>query len=133
MAVRNNGILIYDPNTFETAQCQVRNRVPTEFPYYGMAVYARPVNPGNRSVADVVRQNDPTIEDIENTTVANRSAVTYESGVLGYHRNVSFFSPDRKYIITLSAPFKLENGRPTVLFNKDVFDTLVSSFTFNRK
>jgi hypothetical protein len=109
----------------------VRNRAPIELPS-GISVYATSVNPGNRTVADLVRQNDPTIEKIENTKVANQTAVSYTSNALGYQRSVAFFTPDRRYMITVSAPFNLEQGRPTTIFNKDVFDTVLSSFTFAR-
>ncbi len=131
MAFRSNAVLVFDPGTFETAQCYVRNRAPIELPS-GISVYATSVNPGNRTVADLVRQNDPTIEKIENTKVANQTAVSYTSNALGYQRSVAFFTPDRRYMITVSAPFNLEQGRPTTIFNKDVFDTVLSSFTFAR-
>ena len=131
MAFRTNTVLIFDPGTFETAQCYIRTKAPTELPS-GISIYATPVNPGNRSVAALVRQNDPTIEKIENTKVANQTAVSYTVNALGYHRSVAFFTPDRRYMITVSAPFNLEQGRPTTIFNKEVFDTVLSSFTFGR-
>jgi hypothetical protein len=131
MAFRSNTVLIFDPGTFETAQCYIRTKAPTELPS-GISIYVTPVNPGNRSVAALVRQNDPTIEKIENTKVANQTAVSYTSNNQGYQRSVSFFTPDRRYMITASAPFNLEQGRPTTIFNKEVFDTVLSSFTFGR-
>ena len=131
MAFRSNTVLIFDPGTFETAQCYIRTKAPTELPS-GISIYTTPVNPGNRSVAALVRQNDPTIENIENTRVANQTAVSYTSNTLGYQRSVSFFTPDRRYMITVSTPFNLEQGRPTTIFNKEVFDTVLSSFTFGR-
>ena len=137
MAFRSNTVLIFDPGTFEVAQCYVRTKAPTELPS-GISVYATPVNPGNRSVAALVRQNNPsignipTIENIENTRVANQTAVSYTSNNQGYHRSVAFFTPDRRYMITVSAPFNLEQGRPTTILDKEVFDTVLSSFTFGR-
>ena len=131
MAFRTNTVLIFDPGTFETAQCYIRTKAPTELPS-GISIYATPVNPGNRSVAALVRQNDPTIEKIENTKVANQTAVSYTSNNQGYQRSVSFFTPDRRYMITVSTPFNLEQGRPTTIFNKEVFDRVLSSFTFGR-
>ena len=131
MAFRSNTVLIFDPGTFEVAQCYVRTKAPTELPS-GISVYATPVNPGNRSVAALVRQNDPTIEKIENTKVANQTAVSYTSNNQGYQRSVAFFTPDRRYMITVSTPFNLEQGRPTTIFNKEVFDRVLSSFTFVR-
>lgn len=131
MAVHNNGVLVLDPKSFERAQCLVRNKVPTEFPY-GISVYTKFVNPGNRNVADLVRQDNPSIENIETTTVANQTAVTYNSSTLGYTENVSFFTADRRYLITVSAPYKFEQGVPTTIFNQEVFDTVLSTFTFVR-
>jgi len=131
MAFRTNTVLIFDPGTFEMAQCYIRTKAPTELPS-GISIYVTPVNPGNRSVAALVRQNDPTIEKIENTKVANQTAVSYTSNNQGYQRSVSFFTPNRRYMITVSTPFNLEQGRPTTIFNKEVFDRVLSSFTFGR-
>jgi hypothetical protein len=131
MAVRNNGVLILDPNSFERAQCFIRNKVATEYPY-SISVYTRPVQPGNRSLTDLIKQENPLIENIKPTTVAKQTAVSYNSGALGYTQNLAFLTPDRRYMITVTAPFKFEQGRPTTIFNKDVFDAVLSSFTFNR-
>jgi hypothetical protein len=79
-----------------------------------------------------VRQDNPTVDKFENTKVANQSAVSYTSDTLGFNKNVSFFTPNRKYLITVSVPFVIEQGRPTTLFNKQVFDKVISSFTFVR-
>jgi len=137
MAFRSNGILVFDPGTFETAQCYVRNKVPTELPS-GISVYATPVNPGNRSVADLVRQN-PLATITGTRTVANQTAVTYNTDAMGYgDANVSFFTPDQKHMIIVSAPFQSQqNSRGErvrgEIFNKSVFDTVVSSFIFVRR
>lgn len=136
MAFRNNEILVFDPKTFERAQCFVRNKVPTELPH-GISVYIKPVTSGNRSVVDLVRQN-PLAENIQTTNVSNQTAVTYNASILGYTKNVSFLTPDRRYMITISAPYKFEqNSRgervPASVFNEKVFDIVVSTFTFSRE
>jgi hypothetical protein len=137
MALRDNGALVLDPNSFETAQCFVRNKVGTEFPE-GISVYLKSVNPGNRSVTDIVRQNLLPVENIKTTTVANQAAISYNMSAMGYQKSVSFFSPDRRSMITITVPYKFEtNARgervPSRIFNEGVFNTVVSSFTFIRR
>jgi hypothetical protein len=132
IAARNDLIVVLDPASFEWTQCRLRNRDYSE--YSGILVSASPVNPGNRSIADLVKQNNPPVEKIETTTVANQPAVTYNSGIMEERKNVSFFSPDQRYMITVSAPFKYEGGRATTsIFNKEIFDTVLSTFTFVRR
>ncbi len=133
MATSGNTIYIFDPNSFKQAQCQVRNRVPTELPK-AISVSVQAVNPGDRSIADLVRQR-PTVENIEPTTVAGQMAVTYNEKTLGYTSEVAFFTPNRSYRVTISAPFEFEqNARgefvPDEIFNERVFETVISSFTF---
>ena len=137
MALRENGVLVLDPNSFELAQCLVRNKVGTEFPS-GISVYSKFVNPGKRTVADIVRQNGIPPENIKTTTVANQSAISYNSSVMGYQKSVSFFSPDRRSMITITVPYEFEtNARgervPARIFNEGVFNTVISSFTFIRR
>ncbi len=134
MAVNNNRTLILDPRRFEEAQCLIRIRAGVEFPD-SITVYTEPVNPRNRSVADLVRQN--SLATITGTrTVANQTAVTYTTDAMGYgDANVAFFTPDRKHMIIVSAPFQSQqNSRGErvrgSIFNKNVFDTVVSTFTF---
>jgi hypothetical protein len=133
MATSGNTIYIFDPNSFKQAQCQVRNKVPTELPQ-AISVSVQPVNPGDRSIADLVRQR-PTAENVEPTTVAEQMAVTYNEKTLGYTSEVAFFTPNRNYRVTISAPFEFEqNARgefvPDEIFNERVFETVISSFTF---
>ncbi len=137
MPVKNNGVLVLDPKRYEEAQCLVKIRAGTEFPD-GISVSVESVSPGNRSVTDLVRQR--TFTKITGTTrVANQTAVTYTTDVMGYgNANVSFFTPDRKRMITVSAPFQSrQNSRGErvrgAIFNKRVFDTVVSTFTFVRR
>lgn len=136
MGISSDRTLILDPKRFEEAQCLVRIRAGTEFPS-GITVYVESVNPGNGSVADFVRQRTPaTITGTR--TVANQTAVTYNTDAMGYgDANVSFFTPDQRYMITVSAPFQSQqNSRGERvrgdIFNKSVFDTVVSTFTFVR-
>ncbi|MBH8574996.1 hypothetical protein I8752_18640 [Nostocaceae cyanobacterium CENA369] len=131
MAFGSDRLLVLDPNTFAEAQCLVKNKVPTELPR-SITIYVKSVNLRNRSLVNIVRQDNPTIDKFENTKVANQSAVNYTSDTLGFNKNVSFFTPDRKYLITVSVPFEIEQGRPTTIFNKQVFDKVISSFTFVR-
>lgn len=137
MAVNTNRTLILDPKRFEEAQCLVRSRAGVEFPN-SITVYTESVNPRNRSVADWVRQN--TLATITGTrTVANQTAVTYTTDSMGYgEAHVAFFTPDRKHMIIVSAPFQAQqNSRGERvrgdIFNKSVFDTVVSSFIFVRR
>jgi hypothetical protein len=134
MGISSERTLILDPKRFEEAQCLVRIRAGTEFPD-GISVSVEAVNPGNRSVADFVRQR--TLTTITGTrTVANQTAVTYTTDAMGYgDANVAFFTPDRKHMIIISAPFQSQqNSRGEQvrgdIFNKNVFDTVVSTFTF---
>lgn len=137
MALRDNGVLVLDPNSFETAQCFVRNKAATEFPD-GISVYSKSVNPGKRSIADIVRQDGIPLENIKTTTVANQAAISYNISVMGYQKSVSFFSPNRKSMITITVPYNFEtNARgervPARIFNEGVFNTVISSFTFIRR
>jgi len=137
MALRDNGVLVLDPNSFETAQCFVRNKAATEFPD-GISVYSKSVNPGKRSIADIVRQDGIPLENIKTATVANQAAISYNISVMGYQKSVSFFSPNRKSMITITVPYNFEtNARgervPTRIFNEGVFNTVISSFTFIRR
>jgi hypothetical protein len=137
MAVKNNLVLILDQKRFEQAQCLLRIRAGTEFPD-SITVSTESVNPGNRSVADFVRQTTP-VKITGTRKVGNQTAVTYTSDVMGYgDTNVSFFTPDRKYMITVSSPFQsVQNSRGERVrgdvLNKSVFDTVVSTFTFVRR
>lgn len=137
MAVNNDRVLVLDPKRFEEAQCLARIRAATEFPD-SITVYAEPVNPGNRSVADFVKQRTP-VTITGTRTVANQTAVTYTTDAMGYgDANVSFFTPDRRYMITVSAPYQSkQNSRGERvrgdIFNKSVFDTVISSFIFVRR
>jgi hypothetical protein len=137
MALRDNGVLVLDPNSFETAQCFVRNKAATEFPD-GISVYSKSVNPGKRSIADIVRQDGIPLENIKTTTVANQAAISYNISAMGYQKSVSFFSPNRKSMITITVPYNFEtNARgervPARIFNEGVFNTVISSFTFIRR
>ena len=137
MALRDNGVLVLDPNSFETAQCFVRNKAATEFPD-GISVYSKSVNPGKRSIADIVRQDGIPLENIKTATVANQAAISYNISVMGYQKSVSFFSPNRKSMITITVPYNFEtNARgervPARIFNEGVFNTVISSFTFIRR
>lgn len=137
MALRDNGLLVLDPNSFETAQCFVRHKAPTEFPD-GISVYLESVNPGNRNLADLVRRAEPPVENIQTTTVANQAAISYNSASMGYQKVVSFLTPDRKTMISIVVPYEFEtNARgervPSRIFNEQVFNTVVSSFTFSRR
>ncbi len=137
MALRDNGVLVLDPNSFETAQCFVRNKAATEFPD-GISVYSKSVNPGKRSIADIVRQDGIPLENIKTTTVANQAAISYNISAMGYQKSVSFFSPNRKSMITITVPYNFEtNARgerfPARIFNEGVFNTVLSSFSFIRR
>ncbi|HEY9665644.1 MAG TPA: hypothetical protein V6C91_02520 [Coleofasciculaceae cyanobacterium] len=136
MALRDNRILIFDPRRFEEAQCLVRNRAGIEFPS-SISVVVEPINPGKRSVADILKQR--TLANITGTRkIANQTAVTYTTDAMGYgDTNVSFFTSDRKYMITISAPFQAEQNASGErvrgeIFNEAVFNTVLSSFTFAR-
>jgi hypothetical protein len=131
MGVRGNGILVFDPNSFTTAQCQIKNKVPTEYPK-NIAIYTTTVNSKNRNLAEIIKQSDPTIEKLTNTKVANQTVISYISNSLGSEKKVSFFSPNRKYIITISAPYNFNEGRPTTIFNETVFNRILSSFSFTK-
>jgi hypothetical protein len=132
MAQGDNGILVLDPESFKRAQCLVTNRVPTEYPP-GVAVYVETVTPGNRSVSDLVKQK-PEAKITGTATVANQSAVVYTSNTLGYQKNVSFFTPDRKSMITISEPYQYSGGKwvPSTVF-QSVSNTVRASFTFARR
>jgi hypothetical protein len=137
MGISSDRTLILDPKRFEEAQCLVRIRAGTEFPD-GISVSVEAVNPGNRNVADLVRQN--SLATITGTrTVANQTAVTYTTDSMGYGETlVSFFTPDRKHRIIISAPFQSQqNSRGELvrgsIFNESVFNTVVSTFTFVRR
>ncbi len=137
MALRDNGVLVLDPNSFETAQCFMRTKAPTEFPD-GISVYSKSVNPGKRSIADIVRQNGIPPENIKTTTVANQAAISYNISAMGYQKSVAFFSPDRRAMITVTVPYEFKtNARgervPSRIFNEGVFNTVLSSFTFIRR
>jgi hypothetical protein len=137
MGLRDNGLLVLDPNSFEAAQCFVRNRAATEFPD-GISVYSKSVNPGKRSLADLVREGVLPVENIKSTTVANQAAISYNISAMGYQKSVSFFTPDRRSMITVTVPYKFEtNARgervPSRIFNEGVFNTVISSFTFIRR
>ncbi|OUL35458.1 hypothetical protein BV372_11485 [Nostoc sp. T09] len=129
LTVRNNGILVFDPNSFTLAQCLIKNKAPTEYPK-SISIYTTSINSKNRSLTEIVKQNDPTAEKFTNTKVANQAAISYISNTLGVEKKVAFFSRDRKYIITVSAPFNFNQGRPTTIFNQGVFERVLSSFTF---
>ncbi|MBW4561287.1 MAG: hypothetical protein KME32_09030 [Mojavia pulchra JT2-VF2] len=132
LEVGENGLLILDPHSFAQAQCLIKNKVPTEFPK-SISIYTQSVNYNNRSLADIVKLNDPTAEKFANTKVANQNAISYTSNTLGVEKKVAFLTPDHKYIISISAPFNFQQGRPTTVFNKNVFDKVVSSFSFIRR
>jgi hypothetical protein len=129
MAVQSNGILVLDPNSYERAQCLVKNRVPTEYPS-GISVYAESVKPGDHSVTDLVKQKF-SAKITGTTQVGNQSAVVYTSDIMGYQKNVSFFTPDRTYMITIAEPYRYSDGKwvPSIIF-KSVSNTVLSSFTF---
>jgi hypothetical protein len=115
----------------------VRNKAATEFPD-GISVYSKSVNPGKRSIADIVRQDGIPLENIKTTTVANQAAISYNSSVMGYQKSVSFFSPNRKSMITITVPYNFETNTrgervPARIFNEGVFNTVISSFTFIRR
>jgi hypothetical protein len=131
MAERGNGVLVLDPESYKRAQCLLRNQVPTEYPP-GISIYVESVNPGNRSVRDLVQQK-PTVKITGTTRVANQRAVVYTSDTLGFHNNVSFFTPDQKSMITISEPYQYSGGKwvPSKIF-QSVFNTVRSSFTFAR-
>jgi hypothetical protein len=137
MGVSSERVLILDPKRYEEAQCLQRIRAGTEFPN-SITVYTEPVNPGNRSVADLVRQS-PLAKVTGTRTVANQTAVTYTTDSMGYgEAHVAFFTPDRKHMIVVSAPFQSQqNSRGERvrgdIFNKSVFNTVVSSFIFVRR
>lgn len=131
MTFRSDQVLVLDPNGFVEAQCLIKNKVPTELPK-NISIYVKSVNSNKQSLANLVKQDNPTANKFENTKVSNQAAVSYISDTLGFNKNVSFFTPERKYIITISVPFEIEEGRPTTIFNKEVFDKVISSFTFVR-
>ena len=137
IAARNDLTVVLDPASFEWEQCRLRNRDYSE--YSGVLVSASPVNPGNRSIADVVRQNNPTVEKIEITKFANQTAVVYINETMGYDKKVSFFSPDQRYMITVSLPYQ-SNPNPRGVNEwvpigsfEEVFNTILSTFTFVRR
>ncbi|HEY9605638.1 MAG TPA: hypothetical protein V6C85_28800 [Allocoleopsis sp.] len=132
IAQGDNGILVLDPESFKRAQCLVTNRVPTEYPP-GVAVYVEAVTPENHSVSDLIKQK-PEAKIAGTTSVANQSAVVYTSDTLGYQKNVSFLTPDRKSIITISEPYQYSAGKwvPATVF-QSVSNTVLSSFTFTRQ
>jgi hypothetical protein len=128
MLFRGN-VLIYDPATFAQAQCYVKNRVPSELPR-GVSVYVKSVNPGSRNVTDLVKQQFG-VEILESTTVANQSAILYNSDTLGRWKNISFLTPDRRHMITIAVPYQYSGGKwVTSSLLEEVFKTIVSSFTF---
>ncbi|QSJ18804.1 hypothetical protein JYQ62_08650 [Nostoc sp. UHCC 0702] len=131
MTHQGNVLLVFDPNSFAEAQCLIKNQAPRELPN-GISIYVKSVNSKNQSLLNIIKKDDPTTDKFENIKVANRTAVTYISNTLGVNQNVSLFTPDRKYIITISAPFNFKEGRPTSIFNKKVFDQVISSFNFVR-
>jgi hypothetical protein len=128
MLFRGN-VLIYDPATFAQAQCYVKNRVPSELPR-GVSVYIKSVNPESRNVTDLVKEQ-LGVEMLEPTTVANQSAIVYNTDTLGRWKNISFLTPDRRHMITIAVPYQYSGGK-WVTSNRleEVFKTVVSSFTF---
>ncbi|BAZ29925.1 hypothetical protein NIES4074_23730 [Cylindrospermum sp. NIES-4074] len=131
LSLNSSELLVFDPGNFARTQCLLKNKVPTEFPYH-ISIYTKVVTSKNRDLASVVRQANPGAEKFANTKVANQNAVTYISNTLGVQKQVSFFTPNNKYIITISTPFNIKEGRPTTIFNKNVFDQVLSSFTFSK-
>jgi hypothetical protein len=78
------------------------------------------------------------VENIKTTTVANQAAISYNISAMGYQKSVAFFSPDRRAMITVTVPYEFKtNARgervPSRIFNEEVFNTVVSSFTFIRR
>ncbi|AFZ22971.1 hypothetical protein Cylst_0640 [Cylindrospermum stagnale PCC 7417] len=133
MSLHSSELLIFDPNTFTLTQCLIKSKAAREFPEH-ISIYAKAVNSKNRDLAYLVRQENPGgIEKVENTKVANQAAISYTANTLGFQKSVSFFTPDRKNIITVSAPFNIKQGRPTTIFNQKVFAQVLSSFTFTRR
>ncbi|MBD2203047.1 hypothetical protein H6G33_16570 [Calothrix sp. FACHB-1219] len=131
LAVRENGILVFDPNSFQLAQCLLKNKAPTEYPK-NISIYTTPINSPNRSLTEIIKQNDPTVEKLTNIKVANQAAISYISSTLGVEKKVALLSRDRKYLITISTPFNFNQGRPTTVFNQGVFNRVVSSFAFKQ-
>lgn len=137
MALREDNVMVLDAKTYERMQCLLKNKVPTEFPH-AISIYTKPVSSKNRSLTDLVKQGDPTAEKFTTTKVSNQTAVNYNSATLGYNKNVAFFTPDRRYMITVSVPYEFEkNSRgqqvPGKIFNESVFNTVISTFTFVRE
>lgn len=131
LAIRENGLLVLDPKSYARSKCFIRNKVTTEYTY-GIYVSAQPIKPSNQNLAAIVKQNNPLVENIQATKIDNKSAVSYTSSTLGYEKSVSFFTPDKKYLITISAPFEIKQGVPTVIFNKDVFESVLATFSFRQ-
>ncbi|BAY94682.1 MULTISPECIES: hypothetical protein [unclassified Tolypothrix] len=129
MAVKGNAILILDPNNFTLTQCLIKNKAPREYPP-NISIDTTPVNDQNRTLTEIIKENHHTADKFSNTKVANETAIIYTSNTLGEEQTVAFFSPNRKYIITISAPYNFNQGKPTSIFNKAVFEQVVSSFTF---
>jgi hypothetical protein len=132
MGVGKNRAEVLDPASFQRAQCLVRNKVPTELPA-GIGVFVESVDADNRSVREIVSEKHTEIT--ETTTVANQPAIIYTTNLLRKSKNVSFLMPDGESMVTISAPFKFDrNGRiqdtPTGILNAEVFNTILSTFTF---
>ena len=107
MAVKD-GVEVLDPAAFEWTQCIIRNREATEFKLAPVAVYALPVNPGQRSLEALVKAQYPWVNArFSPTKVSNQPAVTYTAPDNLYGEmvtNVYFLTPNKKYLIGVSGP-----------------------------
>lgn len=135
-------VSVIDPQEFERARCreQNRNRIQDDNFPFSIKISLKSVNNRNSNLMSLAAEgiggrflfDNGNYQIIRTLTVAGRDAILYRGGLVSDEAFVSFLSPNKKHFITVTSPYFYDGqNQPPEIFNKNVFDLVLDSFTFN--
>lgn len=135
ISLGNESIQVIDPAGYEEIQCLIKKKISTDNLPASIYVAIEPINPGNYNLVDLVKKQFSVDYITVQTTIANQSAVVYDTEGLELQINTSFLTPDKKHLITITAPYGYqENASGQFIVNgvlqEEILDDIISSFKF---
>lgn len=133
-------VSVIDPREFDRHRCREINKPQDANHAFSIDVNISGIDDYNFNLLSLITESVGgsryfqygNYQIIRNLTVAGRDAILYRGGLVSDEAFVSFLSPNKKHFITVTSPYFYDGqNQPPEIFNKNVFDLVLDSFTFN--
>ncbi len=139
LTFNNSVISILDPISYEIFQCLMRRKEPGHQLPPGIDIEIKQLKYDN--LLDAIQEEYDEIKAIRTTTISGQKSILYlcKNPHSEPYLNLSFVHPNRKYLITISAPIEVElvsnaQGQDEVVHKdvmlKDIMKLITSTFKF---